>query len=195
MNVELIHYTPLRICSHAIRQCWDSHALSDSDADTIGERDKLLIERVGNKDKHGSVLEFLTYTFEIQDISTSCLLELTRHRHASYAVRSSRYTLKKSKLAYQKSRSKLVNGLIWATLACIKILIHFKISNDDLKLALPQAYCYSLDMQINARSLQNLLSLRTARGAHFHIQELARALYDKIPDDHKYIFVNNVNNK
>lgn len=195
MKVELIHYTPLPAGSHAIRQCWDSHDLSDSTFTEIGDRDRLLIERVGNKDKHSSVLEFLDYTFAVSDISTSCLLELTRHRHASFAVKSSRYTLKKSQIKCQYSRSKLVNYLIWLNIRGIELLKRFKISNDDLKLALPQAYCYSLDFKINARSLQNFLTLRTSRSAHFHIRELAYEIYKQLPEDHKYLFLNNVNNK
>lgn len=189
MHVKLLHSTPLTSCSHAIRQCWASHDKSDSHDDSIGENDRLLIDRVGNKDKHGSVLEFLTYIFEISDISTSCLLELTRHRHASYAVRSSRYTLKKSEMKFSPSRNQWVNRLIQFNLFIIRFLIRFKISNDDLKLALPQAYCYTLDWQINARSLQNFLDLRLSRSAHYHIRELAQAVYNALPDDHKYLFV------
>lgn len=189
MNVILLNHSPLPLCSHAIRQCYDSHALSDSSDTVIGERDRLLIDRVTNKDKHSSELEFITYTFEIRDISTSCLLELTRHRHASYSVKSSRYTLKKSKITCEYSRSKVVNTLIWLNIKGIELLKRFRISNDDLKLALPQAYHYSLNFQINARSLQNFLALRTSRAAHYHIRALAHAIYEKLPDDHKYLFL------
>ena len=52
MIVELLHSTPLNVCSRAIRTCYDSHHLA---GDFVKECD--LIERVGNKNKHGSVLE------------------------------------------------------------------------------------------------------------------------------------------
>ncbi len=69
MKVNLRHFTPLEICSTSIRTCWNSHDKSDNG----GEKDKELINRVGNKFKHGSVLEHLVYNFEIQGISRACL--------------------------------------------------------------------------------------------------------------------------
>ena len=107
MKVTLLHNTPLWVCARAIRTCWDSHDKSDTkiytnEKDKIyggscGEKDKELIERVGNKNKHSSTLEHLSYSFEIDGISRACLQELARHRMASYSVKSSRYTLKELK--------------------------------------------------------------------------------------------------
>ena len=93
MKVTLLHFTPLNICSNAIRTCWQSFDKSDNG----GEKDIALIERVGNKYKHSSTLEHLHYNFYIQGISRACLQELARHRIASYSVKSSRYTLKELK--------------------------------------------------------------------------------------------------
>jgi thymidylate synthase ThyX len=53
MEVILNHYTPLIICSNAIRTCWQSFDKSDNG----GQKDKELIDRVGNKFKHSSTLE------------------------------------------------------------------------------------------------------------------------------------------
>ena len=89
MQVELLHYTPLHVCSHAIRTCWNSHNKSDK-----GKLDESLIYRVGNINKHKSVLEHLFYSFDIKGISRACLQELARHRMASLSVKSTRYTLK-----------------------------------------------------------------------------------------------------
>ena len=88
MNVTLLHYTPLSVCAYAIRTCWDSHSKSNKRAD------ESLIFRVGNINKHKSVLEHLVYSFDIQNISRACLQELARHRIASLSVKSTRYTLK-----------------------------------------------------------------------------------------------------
>ena len=93
MQITLLHYTDLEICSHAIRTCWQSFEKGDNG----GEKDKELIDRVGNKYKHASTLEHLNYTFYIQGISRACLQELARHRIASLSVKSSRYTLKELK--------------------------------------------------------------------------------------------------
>jgi len=62
MTITLMHHTPLETCAHAIRTCWQSFDNSDEG----GEKDKALIDRVGNKYKHASTLEHLVYTFYIQ---------------------------------------------------------------------------------------------------------------------------------
>ena len=90
MRVTLLFHTPLSVCSHATRTCWQSFEKGDCG----GEKDKELIDRVGNKFKHASTLEHLNYNFYIQEISRACLQELARHRHASFSVKSTRYTLK-----------------------------------------------------------------------------------------------------
>ena len=41
---------------------------------------------------HESVVEHVSYTFRIRGISRACLAQLTRHRIASFSVRSQRYT-------------------------------------------------------------------------------------------------------
>ncbi|WP_192866388.1 FAD-dependent thymidylate synthase, partial [Campylobacter jejuni] len=90
MQITLLFHTPLSVCSHATRTCWQSFEKGDCG----GEKDKELIDRVGNKFKHASTLEHLNYTFYIQGISRACLQEVARHRHTSPSVKSTRYTLK-----------------------------------------------------------------------------------------------------
>ncbi|MFU8837906.1 MAG: FAD-dependent thymidylate synthase, partial [Thiohalomonadaceae bacterium] len=91
--VTLMHHTPLPVCSHAVRTCWQSFDRSDNG----GEKDRELIDKVGNKFKHASTLEHLVYTFYIEGISRALLQELARHRIASLSVKSTRYTLKELK--------------------------------------------------------------------------------------------------
>eukprot|EP01156_Anaeramoeba_ignava_P013876 Anaeramoba_ignava/a607699_252.p5 GENE.a607699_252~~a607699_252.p5 ORF type:complete len:226 (+),score=-13.01 a607699_252:4429-5106(+) len=93
MDVKLLQHGSLEVCAHAIRTCWQSFDKSDEG----GEKDKELINRVGNKFKHASTLEHLTYTFYISGISRALLQELARHRMASPSVKSTRYTLKELK--------------------------------------------------------------------------------------------------
>lgn len=93
MKVELLQHTSLAICATAIRTCWQSFDKSDNG----GEKDCELIDRVGNKFKHSSTLEHLSYTFYISGVSRALLQELARHRMASPSVKSTRYTLKELK--------------------------------------------------------------------------------------------------
>lgn len=85
-------------CVTAIRTCWDSFDRQDSWWDgngfNLGPNDKQLVQTVVNNG-HTSTLEHLVFTFEIRGLSRAALIELSRHRHASMSVKSTRYTLKK----------------------------------------------------------------------------------------------------
>lgn len=201
MKIELLHSTPLWVCSKAIRRCWASEDKSDTIThydvvaeifDTVcGEKDKALIDRVGNQNRHSSTLEHLVYTFDITGISRACLQELARHRHQSLSVQSSRYVLKKILKdgvddAYVKTNIAQLDEKIEDAL--LTMANTDGISNDKLKYMLPEALKTSLVSTWNARSLQNFLSLRTSKSALWEIRELAYAMYDALPEEHKYLF-------
>ena len=69
----------------------------------------------------------------------------------------------------------------------LRLLVQSK-SNDFAKYAMPECYKTELAWSINARSLQNFLSLRTAKSALWEIRALARAIYGALPYEHKFIY-------
>jgi len=198
MEITLIHYTPLKICSHAIRTCWQSFDKGDSG----GELDRALIDKVGNRYKHSSTLEHLVYTFYIKGISRALLQELSRHRVASLSVKSTRYTLKE--LKNQKSfdendfeRNFIRNKIIplikerlnkIQALNSVQNILKQGVSNDIAKFCLPESYKTELTWTINARSLQNFLKLRSSKSALWEIREMAINLYKNLPQAHQYLF-------
>jgi len=201
MKITLLQYTPLEVCAHAIRTCWQSFDKSDSG----GEKDKELIYRVGNKFKHASTLEHLIYTFYIQGISRAVLQELSRHRIASLSVKSTRYTLKELKnedtfLSKEEPDIERASKYIVLTdnddvnrysvmaLENLRKLLVAGVPNDKAKYALPECYKTELTWTINARSLQNFLELRSDKSALWEIRDLAYEIYNSLPDDHKYLF-------
>ena len=201
MQVSLLHYTPLNICSHAIRTCWNSFDKGDNGGDV----DKGLIDRVGNKLKHKSTLEHLYYTFYIQGISRALLQELSRHRIASLSVKSSRYTLVELKkensfLPINKENMERIEKFIVLTqneeintnsvyaLENLRIALSKGISTDIAKYCMPESYKTELTWSINARSLQNFLELRSSAHALQEIRNLANALKEELPNDHRFIF-------
>ncbi len=193
-----MHHTPLEVCAHAIRTCWQSFEKSDGG----GERDRELIDRVGNKFKHASTLEHLVYTFYIQGISRALLQELARHRMASLSVKSTRYTLKelreeapftpeqieRAEKYLVLTDSALVNEMGIRALENLRQLLVAGIPNDKAKYALPECYKTELTWTINARSLQNFLELRSDKSALWEIRDLARTVYGALPDEHRYLF-------
>ena len=200
MKVTLLHYTPLIICSNAIRTCWQSFEKSDNG----GQKDKELIDRVGNKYKHSSTLEHLSYNFYIEGISRALLQELARHRMASLSVKSTRYTLKELKnenpfSINDRERAKKylvftdieeVNNASIQALENLRKILQKGISNDKAKYCLPESYKTELTWTINARSLQNFLSLRSDKSALWEIQNLSKAIFQALPEEHKYLFEN-----
>ncbi|EHB2692408.1 FAD-dependent thymidylate synthase [Campylobacter upsaliensis] len=198
MRVTLLFHTPLSVCSHATRTCWQSFEKGDCG----GEKDKELIDRVGNKFKHASTLEHLNYNFYIQEISRACLQELARHRHASFSVKSTRYTLKelRNEAKFRENDfenagrylvfcgNEAVDNASIKALENLRELLQTSISLDLAKYCLPESYKTELTFSINARSLQNFLSLRSSKSALWEIRALARALFEALPEEHCFIF-------
>lgn len=211
MTVKLLHNSPLWLASHAIRMSHDNHDKSDTvnTDDLIGVKDRELIARVGNKLKHKSVLEQLVYWFDIDGISRACLQELARHRTARLTVKSSRYTLKELKDNCSVCNTSPV-GIDWRwdevekfcvltgcittdyniarALSTLQNALEDGISNDISKYCLPEAFKTRLQWQIDGRNIQSFLELRSSREALWEIRLLARAIFDALSEEHKYLY-------
>ncbi len=186
MKVQLINNPTLEFVDSAVGACWGKGGYG---ADT--DKGKERIERVCNKFRHASMLRFASYIFQVE-LSTSALLEWTRHQHADYAVKSTRYCTKQNPdaITVELSKNDLVNTMLTRHIEEIIELIKANpsIANDDLKLLLPQGFIYEMQVQFNAQSLQNFLALRTAKSAHYHIRDLAYEVFKQLPESHKYLF-------
>lgn len=190
MKCKLLHHSPLWLASNAIRHSHDNHHLSDTiNTDgNIGPKDAALIERVGNKLKHSSTLEMLTYTWDVE-MSTKTLLALSRHRIGiSLTMRSTRYTTKKNKGLHETQGTPSTFDYLARIMSIVDEALASGMSNDEASLLLPQAYIYRGQIQLNGRSLQHFLTLRTKKDAHFQIQQLAFDLYNSLPEEHKYLY-------
>ena len=88
MTDELIAYTqmpekpgnPLAVAEQAASACHDSQPTEN-----------YRIAKTCKASGHTSVLEHISFTFHISGVSRALLAQLTRHRHASFSVRSQRY--------------------------------------------------------------------------------------------------------
>ena len=211
MEVKLLHSTPLEVADIAICKCYGNEPHSDE------AKIKARINRVANVSKHASTIETLVYSLDISGISRACLIELSRHRIASYTVKSSRFTLKELKkeaefirkgvnekgnisititdeMVERASKYVVLTGesqvdtSIMEALENLRLMILQDIPNDIAKYCMPEAYKTSLVMTINARALQNFLELRSSKYALMEIQKLSKAIYDVLPENHKFLF-------
>ena len=129
---------------------------------------------------HMSVFEHASATFIVEGISRACLAQLTRHRIASYSVTSQRYcevggndwcVIPPSVAgtdAELRFRAQACDAM-WSYQAAIEE----GVKPEDARYLLPEATKTSLVMTINARSLQNLFTLRLDSHAQWEIREVA----------------------
>ncbi len=97
MDVKLIAWTPTPdfVVAAAARTCYSAQPIGTVmerlDEDTASDFVEMLSEM-----GHESPIEHASFTFAIEGVSRSLLAQLTRHRIASYSVRSQRYVSEKS---------------------------------------------------------------------------------------------------
>lgn len=181
MKVILLHTNGLEFSDGAIGLCYDKGCYTDTE-----KRDNR-IKKIALGYKHSSTIEFTNFIFEIK-ASTKVLLEMTRHRIANFACKSSRYTLNKGEVIFEKTGNDAIDKALDTWNFVIKGFISSGVSNEITSLMLPQAYQYRWRVQFNARSLINFFELRRASSAHFMIREVAEAMYKEVPQDMKYLF-------
>lgn len=205
MKVKLLEHTKLSNAVIGARTCYDSFSKGgnyDIATDDITEADKGLLNTLINVKNHSSISEHILYIFNIKGISRLNLMELSRHRIASYSVKSSRYTLKslakegQFEIGNKERASKYINLTgdytidYYSILALenLRVAIVSGIKNDIAKYCLPECWKVDLVWTINMRSLMNFLELRLANVAHFEIRELAKCVLESIPQEHLYLY-------
>jgi thymidylate synthase (FAD) len=203
MIVKLLHNSPISLIAHAARTSKDSFHKMDSVGDELGPNDKKLIwQRILNEDKadgepkHDSVLEHVNYTFFIEGFSIGVLGQLTKHRMSSQTAKSTRYTLNQLKAmtlediknSFVKTGVDEVDAVTVRHILDVQHLKNLGHKNDDARYALPPAYKTNVTITINARSLRNLLFLRTHRHAMSEFRDLALTMALELPLNHRFMF-------
>ena len=139
---------------------------------------------------HESILEHINLTYSVKGLSRACLQELARHRHTSLSVESTRHTLRK----YLKSEQ-WIEDLADKLLPIQRDLLYYvsrlaevsDYTNDELKYYLPEFWPTNLVLTSNVRELRHILNLRTAPAALKEFRDLARAMYEAVPEQYKYL--------
>lgn len=213
MEVILQDYTKLSNAVIGARTCWNSFHKGgnyETPTDYISDADIELLERLIHKNKHESIAEHICYNFRITGITRMVLIELTRHRIASYSVKSTRYTLKE--LANEESFLSNDNSFTEDDLQRASLYIDLTLTKydttlqrlqalenlrkaviaskniDEIKYLVPECYLTDLVFTINARSLKNFLNLRLSKSAHYKIKELAEAIFNSLPTEHHFLY-------
>jgi thymidylate synthase (FAD) len=131
------------------------------------------------KNGHHSVFEHVHYTFKIEGISRACLAQLTRHRHASYTVRSQRYCNEEEQkyiipdeINKGNAQEKIYLDAMQSAYDAYRTLLDLGIKKEDARMVLPNATTTELYMSLNLRELLHIVSLRNTKQAQWEIREL-----------------------
>ena len=91
-TVTLLAYTPepAKTVACAAKLCYSSSGINDLREGLTDEKVKSFVEMLSGLG-HASPIEHASFTFGIEGVSRSLLAQITRHRIASFSVKSQRY--------------------------------------------------------------------------------------------------------
>lgn len=172
MQVKLVAFTPdpLMVIEKAASQCYQS------EPDPQGR-----ITKACYLSGHHSVLEHASFTFEIDGVSRALLAQLTRHRLASFSVKSQRY-VNEGAFKYvtppiaQKVGLHAYDDLMFQIHYLYNHLIDCGWSAEDARMILPNACCTTLTVTMNLRELVHFCNERMCIRAQWEIRELANEM-------------------
>lgn len=191
MNVRLVQYTPLRDAAVALggKMCYSDADLDGMIQGVFDKDNSAMIRRIINSG-HESVLEHVSFTFAISGVSRALLAQITRHRMASFSVRSQRYVnydkgfnyvippaiekLGEDAIAEYRAQMEQMNK--WYREWTEKLGSGEK-ANEDARFVLPNACETSMLVTMNARELRHFFELRMCRRAQWEIRALATIMW------------------
>lgn len=180
MKVTLTRITdnPILAIEEAASNCYDSEPSAEG---------KIMDSCI--QSGHTSVTEFCTYTFHIEGVSRALLAQLTRHRHAGYAVQSQRYVRKDvptyiippsiDKIPEAKKEYCDLMDDIWGH---YRKFVTLGIAPEDARYMLPNACDTVIEVTMNHRALMNFMNERLCTRAQWEIRECAKQIKQCIKD-------------
>lgn len=182
MKLELID------CSHnalgnivmAARGCFGNKKKNPTYEDDIN------LVRALIKQDH-SPLEFAWCMFKVSGISRACCDQLTRHRLASFAVQSWRYTdMQQNEFIHPfsalETAGESVKAMEDSQRKFYALLVKNGVPKEDARAYIGLGFATEVCFACNFRELRHIIKLRLARGAQKEIRKLAKEIYDICSD-------------
>lgn len=189
MYIELIKYTPEpeKTVAIAARVCYSPRNAKEIYENMSDEEVKKLI-RFLIKAGHHSAIEHASFTFIVDGISRACSHQLVRHRLASYSQQSQRYIKYKRNLEYvtpqsikdRKDLYQKFEEFQQQSFNLYKYFLKNKISSEDARYVLSNAFPTQIIITMNARELLHLFTLRCCERAQWEIREMAYRMLNKV---------------
>lgn len=183
MTVELIAMTtplvgddrnPMSVVEQCASVCYDSNPT-----------DNYRIAESCYKSGHTSVWEHISFTFHISGVSRALLAQLTRHRIASYTVRSQRYCVEDN-FGFVEPRFKNkefldpYRDMMALTAETYSSLVREGENPEDARFILPNSCVTELYVTMNARELINSSGHRLCSRAQWEIRNLFQEMKERV---------------
>lgn len=198
MEVYLIAYDSETLVAAAAKVCYSGKPILDILSTEYQVDSAKYLEMLMDLG-HESPLEHINFTFAVQGISRACLAQLTRHRIASYSVRSQRYVSEAQcsfvvppEIERNEEAKACFQNAVRESLVAYKELVKVlkasyveggmdardaqKKAQEDARFVLPNACETQLMVTMNARELLHFFSLRCCMRAQWEIRELAEKM-------------------
>lgn len=188
--VELLVYTdsPAKTIAIAAKLCYSSYTISELDEKMDETNVRGFIEKLRELG-HLSPFEHASFTFGIEGISRSLLAQITRHRIASFSVKSQRYVTTGGSETFNYIIPESIIALGEdATTSFTKQMDTMQEwyngwqqllggasekSNEDARFVLPNAAETKMIVTMNARELMHFFELRCCNRAQWEIRNVA----------------------
>jgi len=197
LKVKLLAHTenPERIIATAAKLCYSSSDIEHIHEGLDAQKTESFIQRLMDLG-HESPTEHVTFTFGVEGVSRALLAQITRHRLASYSVKSQRYVTEgqfqyivppaikddeKASAIYVETMEYLQKQ--YDELTDILKKKHMdegmaekpaeKMAIEDARFVLPNACETKIVMTFNARSLMNMFHHRCCERAQWEIRAMA----------------------
>ncbi|MCL2847249.1 MAG: FAD-dependent thymidylate synthase [Firmicutes bacterium] len=186
-NAELIRYTqdPEQVIALAAKLCYSEDS-PDELQQKIACSDTAKFITMLKKMGHLSTFEHASFTFSITSVSRALLAQITRHRIASFSVRSQRYVSESQfeyvippsimdlgEKAVEKFKVQMAQMAVWYSEWQEALGGKCESSNEDARFVLPNACQTNMLVTMNARELLHFLALRCCYRAQWEIRDIA----------------------
>lgn len=197
MKVYLIAHTPdpEAIVAAAAKICYSPLSVEEIISNAMDGDNAAYIKKLAGMG-HESPIEHVSFTFAIEGVSRTLLAQLTRHRIASYSVRSQRYVSEigfdfvvPPEIAADPQAAYIFDGAMGSLDMEYRQLVKRlkelyiergmetaaarKKAQEDARFVLPNACETQLMMTMNARELLHFFSKRCCSRAQWEIRQMA----------------------
>ena len=185
-KVTLIRYTadPEATVALAAKLCYSDRELPDLTENILAKDNSAFIARLTEMG-HLSPIEHASFTFSVEGVSRAFLAQITRHRIASFSVRSQRYVSEDSfNYVVPPAIEELGAAAVARFVGQMDTIMDWyrdwqsalgrgEKSNEDARFILPNACETKMIVTMNARELMHFFELRCCNRAQWEIRSVA----------------------